>query len=193
MKSQKGPLFKKLLALALLILFSCQNLLVAQALTPVAHEYKQVTAAPGGLGVRLINIPSDVLANPLSTVYIVNHLLPSTVVYAHLELSNTTKTVMVVNLYPGAATNIKGNFLPTNPGITNDLTSWTSVTPSTAVIPANGYVSVTVKIMVPDVVLPGERFGLIWASIGSSSNPSALTTVNRVGIRMYLPVGAISG
>jgi hypothetical protein len=134
-----------------------------------------------------------VRVNPLSTAYIVNRLTPSASVYAHIEVSNTTNAAMAVSLYPGAATNIKGNFLPTNPGISNDLTSWTSVTPSTANIPAHGYITVTVKIKVPDVVVAGERVGLIWASVNSTSPSSALTSVNRVGIRMYLPVGPVNG
>lgn len=126
----------------------------------------------------------------MARVYIVDRLTPSTTHTQHVEVSNTTNGPLTVDIYPGAATNIGGNFLPSNPGVSNDLVAWTTVSPSTVVIAAHGYARATVTIKVPDVVTPGELNGLIWASIKSTPNAQGITSVNRVGIRMYTPVGA---
>ncbi len=143
-----------------------------------------------GLGIRIIEIPSAVQNNPQSGIHIVDRLLPSTVVSERIEVSNSTNSPMMVSLYPSAATNINGVFSPSSGEIANQLTSWTSILPSSGEIAAHGILDATVTITVPANVISGEQYGVIWASASAPVNASGIVNVSRVGIRMYDPIGA---
>ena len=143
-----------------------------------------------GLGIRIIEIPSAVQNDPQSGIYIVDRLLPSTVVSERIEVSNSTNAPMMVSLYPSAATNINGVFTPSSGEIANELTSWTSILPSSGVIAAHGTLDATVTISVPANVISGEQYGVIWASASTPTHAFGIVSVSRVGIRMYDPIGA---
>jgi len=99
---------------------------------------------------------------------------------------------MNVSLYPQDATNIKGNFLPLEKPIPNQLASWTSVSPSVAKVKAQSTLIATVTIKVPNDAKTGEQFGVVWAAISTSPNSNAVGGISRVGVRMYTPVGEVS-
>ena len=147
------------------------------------------TTAAGGLGIRIAQIPSSVQNVPNSRVYIVTRLLPSTSNSQRIEVSNSTDQSLNVTIYPGAATNTGGVFTSLPVGQGNDLTSWTTVVPSVATIPPHSYISAVVTIDVPSLVTPSEQYGVIWAATSSAQSSTGITSVNRVGIRMYDPVG----
>jgi len=143
----------------------------------------------GGLGIRIVQIPTAVKDNPLSSIYIVNRLSPSEVISQKIEVSNTTSKPMTVSIYPGAATNVGGTFLA-SPGVaSNQLTSWISVTPSQALLPAHSYTTAVVTFSVPSDAPAGEQYGVIWAATSSAGSAGNISNVNRVGIRIYAPVG----
>jgi hypothetical protein len=144
--------------------------------------------ASGGIGINLINIPASLSGVANSKSWIVDRLLPSTTTTRDIEVSNTTSKPIKVMIYSGAATNIDGRFLTENDGITNLLTSWTTVTPSLATIPANSSQPIKVTITVPSGVADSEQAGVIWASTVTGSD-GGVTQVSRVGIRMINPVG----
>jgi hypothetical protein len=150
------------------------------------------TSEVGGLGIRISQIPSASANTPNSGIYIVSRLLPSTSVTQRLAVSNSSSKPMHVTIYPGPATNIDGVFLAQAEGTSNELTSWTTVSPSTIDLPAHSYKEVTVTINVPSAITPSESFGVIWASVSATSGGSGITSVNRVGIRMYDPIGNFS-
>ncbi len=143
----------------------------------------------GGIGIRIVEIPVAVKDNPQSSIYIVNRLSPSEVISQKIEVSNSTNSPMSVAIYPGAATNVIGTFAA-SPGATgNQLTSWISITPSQAVLPAHSYLTARVTFTVPSDAPSGEQYGVIWAATSSSGNLGNITNVNRVGIRIYAPIG----
>jgi len=142
-----------------------------------------------GLGIRIAQIPSSVQEDPFSNVYIVAHLKPSSTFSQRIEVSNTTTAPMKVLIYPGAATNANDVFLTEPAGSKNSLTSWTTVFPNHVTIGAQGTVSVIVTIKVPSSAALGSNYGVVWASVSSSPNMAGVISVNRVGIRMYDPVG----
>ncbi len=146
----------------------------------------------GGLGISIAQIPSDVQNNPNAGIYIVEHLWPSQSYSQRIEVSNSTNQAMDVLIYPGAATNKKDNFVFLAPTESNDLTSWTSVSPASATIPAHSYITANVIIDVPSSATFGEKYGVIWASTNPTVGANGILSVNRVGIRMYNPVGAIT-
>ena len=150
------------------------------------------TSEVGGLGIRISQIPSASANTPNSGIYIVSRLLPSTSVTQRLAVSNSSNIAMHVTIYPGPATNIDGIFLPQAEGTSNELTSWTTVSPSVIDLAPKSYKEVTVTINVPSVITPSEAFGVIWASVSAAPGASGITSVNRVGIRMYDPIGNFS-
>jgi hypothetical protein len=147
------------------------------------------TAVPGAIGVRLLDVPASAAADPRAHLYIVDSVAPGKTIERHIEVSNTTSSVAHVALYQGAATIVDGSFIGGEGHSANALTSWTSVSPATADLPAGRATTATVTITVPDDAVAGEQYGVIWAEVRSASD-ATVTQVNRVGIRIYLSVGS---
>lgn len=157
----------------------------AAAPSPIAQG-----AAAGSIGVRLVDVPAAARDDPRAQLYIVDHLAPGTVIRRRIEVSNTTASTAHVLLYPAAATVENGSFLGAAGHTPNDLSTWTSVDPDAADVPAGGTVMTTVTIAVPHDAAPGEKYGAVWAEVGSApAGGDGVAVVNRVGIRLYLSVG----
>jgi hypothetical protein len=137
----------------------------------------------------LLGIPGvDPSANPLARVYIIDHVHPGTTIHRQIEAVNTTTAALPVTIYPDSATITDGAFVGSAGHTASDLSSWTSVTPSRAVIPARGFVVATVTIVVPDEASQGEQYGVVWLE-NRTPDGGGVIEVNRVGIRIYLSVG----
>jgi diguanylate cyclase (GGDEF)-like protein len=161
------------------------------AATPagVATAGPSTSEPEGGIGLRLVDAPVSGRDDPRARVYIVDHLAPGAVIRRRIELTNTAATVARVVLYAGAASIARGTFLGAPPGAPNELSTWTSVRPGTADIPAGGRVTITATIAVPRDAAPGEQYGVVWAEARSPTVATGLTQVSRVGIRLYLSIG----
>lgn len=149
-------------------------------------------AAPGAgsIGIRLVDAPVTARDDPRARVYIVDHLNPGAVIHRRVEVSNTTASTAHVALYPAAASITKGSFVGASAHTPNDLTTWTSVTPGEADVPAGGTVMSTVTVTVPKDAAPGEQYGVIWAETRSAPKAgSGVVQVSRVGIRLYASIG----
>jgi hypothetical protein len=147
----------------------------------------QARAAGGGIGVRLLDVPSKASLDPRARIYIIDHLAPGTVIRRRIEIANTTASGARVALYPAAASLGKGSFRAAAGRARNELSTWTRVTPATADVAAGKPIKAVVTIAVPSDAAPGERYGAVWAEVRSPDGQ--ITQVNRVGIRMYLSVG----
>ncbi|MEW1812548.1 hypothetical protein AB0284_17810 [Pseudarthrobacter phenanthrenivorans] len=147
------------------------------------------TAPEGMLGVRLLDVPTARTDDPRARTYIVDHLAPGTTIRRRIEISNTTPVPAVVAVYEAAASINDGVFTPAAGRDGNDLTQWTSVDETSLELPSNHARAVAVTITVPPDAAAGERYGVVWAEVRSTS-PGTVTVVNRVGIRVYLSVGA---
>lgn len=177
MLNLKPSQFIEVAVLASLISINCAN---ALASNPVAG---------GSIGIRLVQIPDSVKSDPRSGYYIVANLVPNEVFSQQIEVSNSTGKPAFIKLYPAAATNVDGVFLPAGGTTANELTSWTLVSPSSLILPSNSSTIVTVTITVPAQVTPTLMYGVVWASDTGSPNSAGITSTNRVGIRMYDQVG----
>jgi hypothetical protein len=148
-------------------------------------------AAPvDSIGVRLVDVPASSLNDPRARLYIVDHLAPGTIIHRRIEISNTTASTAHIGLYPAAASIAGGSFLGAAGHTPNDLSTWTSVRPGMADVPAGGHVMATVTVTVPSDAAPGEQYGVVW--VEALSTPLAgggVNQVNRVGIRLYLSIG----
>lgn len=144
----------------------------------------------GGIGVRLLDAPASAGNDPRARVYIVDHLAPGTVVHRRIEVSNAASSTTGVALYAAAATIVDGRFVGSPGHQQDDLSSWTSVSPTQALVPPSGRLTATVTIAVPTDAAPGEHYGVVWAEARTPPAPgSGVTQVSRVGVRLYLSIG----
>ena len=145
--------------------------------------------APGGVGVRLVDIPTAAADDPRARQYIVDRLAPGAVIHRRIEVSNATQAPAHVAVYPAAAGIENGSFLGAAGHTANDLSSWTTLEQGALDLAPGVKALDTVTVAVPADAAPGEQYAAVWAEI-SSPTASGVTLVNRVGIRMYLSVGA---
>jgi len=149
------------------------------------------SAAPGGgIGVHLLDAPSDRVNDPRAHEYIIDHLTPGAVIRRRIQVTSTAGTPLHVDLYAAAAAIAGGDFTFAPDRIPNDLSSWVSLDAVSRDLPADGTTAVEATISVPKEASPGERYAVIWAQIASAPDPaSGVRAVNRVGVRIYLDVG----
>lgn len=145
----------------------------------------------GSIGLRLVDAPAAARDDPRARVYIVDHLAPGTTIERRIEVSNTADRTTEIALYAAAATIADGSFSGSVGHTPNDLSSWTSVSPAAPQIPADGRLTATVTIAVPSDGPPGEQYGVVWAEARSDPvEDGGVVQVSRVGIRLYVSVGA---
>ena len=146
------------------------------------------STSSGGIGIGLINVPESFAHSKNSSEWILERLWPATTTVREFQVINSTSKPMFVVIYPGAATNEQGNFVGAPRGVQNELSSWITVTPKSATIPAHQSIAGEVTISIPTSAIPSMQFGVIWAQT-TLGTTGGVTQVNRVGIRMYDPVG----
>lgn len=143
-----------------------------------------------GIGVRLLEAPSNNGNDPRARVYIVDHLSPGATISRRFEVANTTGEAADVRLYPSAASIDRGRFTGAAGQVANDLTTWTSITPAQVRVEAHSTTEAVATIAVPQDAPPGEQYGVLWAEVHSSPSPqSPVAQISRVGIRLYVSVG----
>ncbi len=145
----------------------------------------------GSIGVQLLDEPIAERLDPRARVYVVDRLSPGATIHRLIGVSNTTRSTVDVVLYAAAATIGDGSFLGSVGHAPDPLSSWTTVTPSSAAIPPGGDIQASVTVEVPPDAAPGEQYAVVWAQTQSAPNTDGgVIQVNRVGIRLYVSVGA---
>lgn len=162
-------------------------------ITCIGGTCTSATAASSNdsIGIKLVDAPVNRRDDPRAQVYIVDHLAPGTTIKRRVLVTNNAPTPRVIEMYPGAAAIQNNTFNGLAGHATNDLTSWISLDTTTLDLPPNGSAEVMVTIAVAPTASQGEQYGVIWAE--TSSAPSAADSVvmiSRVGIRLYLDIGA---
>jgi hypothetical protein len=165
-----------------------RKLLLAMAtllmLSPVVAAH-----AEGSIGIALTEAPTNRANDPRARTYIVDHVAPGSTISRKVKVSNDTDAQQAIDTYAAAATISGGEFRFGDGHARNELTTWTSVEPSTATYAPGESKLVTVTIAVPKDASEGERYGVVWASVSDKPSSGGITSVNRVGIRIYLSVG----
>ena len=176
---------------AIVVLFL--SIATAGALAPAvaAPQGQTTTTAPiGGTGLvlRLVEVPTARKDDPRANQYIVDHVAPGTTIRRRIEVKNDTTSPFTAKLYVGGARVVDGAFVPQDepPG---PLASWGSVTPEQREVAPGAALTATVELRVPADATEGERYGAVWAELPPAAGASGISTVNRVGIRIYLSVG----
>lgn len=146
--------------------------------------------ANGSIGIQLLDIPVAEQDDPRARLYIIDRLAPSATIARRVKVVNTTSAVAHVLLYAAASDVVAGEFTVAADHIQNELSSWTTIAPSSVDVPAGGSAIATATVHIGSDAAPGERYAAIWAeSRSSSASSSGVSEVNRVGIRLYISVG----
>jgi hypothetical protein len=144
---------------------------------------------PPGIGVRLLQGPADNLDDPRAHEYIVDHLAPGTTISRQVGFSNGDAQAADLSFYADAAAIHDGAFEPGAGRAVNDLTTWTTFSPTSVTVQPGQTVPVTVTIAVPADATAGEHYGAALAERATPPAAGGVSTVSRVGIRIYLSVG----
>lgn len=164
-------------------------LLAALALTVIVVAPAGAATSAGGIGLRLLDVPTDSSDDPRAQLYIIDHVAPGGTIKRRIEIVNTAAATAHVALYPSAATITKGSFLGAEGNTPNELSNWTSVDPVATGLSPNGRTTGEVTIRVPADASEAERYAVVWAEVRSAPDDDGITQVSRVGIRIYLSVG----
>jgi hypothetical protein len=156
---------------------------------PATAALAQVPAPPPpGIGVTLLEGPANAVDDPRAHEYIVDHLAPGSTILRKIGYSNGTEQPVDLTFYAVGAKIQDGSFVPGAGHATNDLSTWTTFSPTAAIVQPGETLPVTVTIAVPADAGDGERYAAALAEHGTAV-PGGFTSITRVGIRIYLSVG----
>lgn len=144
---------------------------------------------PAGIGIKLLEAPTNRRDDPRARAYIVDHLVPGSVIKRRVQVENNTTEQRQVRVYPGGASVGHGAFLFAEDGKPTELTTWTKVEPDKVALKPREKTTVQVTITVPPSAPSGERYGVIWAENPPPPGQDQIGTASKVGIRMYLDIG----
>ena len=116
-------------------------------------------------------------------------MAPGTHFERRVEVSSTSAAATTVELYAAAAAVSGGSFSVADDRTANELSTWTSIDPSSLQLAAHGSTMAAVTITVPKDAAPGEQYAVVWVEARSPAGSGGVTQVSRVGIRIYLSVG----
>ncbi|MFE3492832.1 hypothetical protein ACFXOM_21170 [Streptomyces sp. NPDC059169] len=155
---------------------------------PFDPAHRPGPADTGSVGVRLVDVPVDLIDDPRARQYVIDDLEPGVTVHRRIEVSNTSDAPLHVSVYPGAANIIKGGFVGAAGSTPNELTRWITLSETSLDVPARSTARSSMTIAVPRDAAPGERYGVVWAQVRGTEG-GGISLVNRTGIRIYLSVG----
>jgi hypothetical protein len=166
------------------------------ALSPALPEVSTENAPEqgSGIGIRLVDVPTATQNDPRARSYIIDNLRPGETIRRRLQVQNNTASSQAVSVYACSARIVGNSFVGDDGASANELTSWTSVDRPQLNLPAGETADVLATVSVPVDAIEGESYAALWAEVRSAADPqSHIVSASRVGIRMYVSVGAGSG
>lgn len=142
-----------------------------------------------GLGLGLLDVPTDQLDDPRARTYVVRHVEPGESFLRRLRICNGTAAAVAVQLYPGAAVVDDGTFRALEGRVGNELSSWTSVRPTSLQLAPGEEKVAQVEVVVPADAADGERYAVVLAELPARAQ-GGVSVASRVGVRFYVSVGA---
>jgi hypothetical protein len=128
-------------------------------------------------------------ADPVARSYIVARVAPGGSARRRVEISNTTHSAATVSVYVGGASVRSGTFEFVGGRGPLELSTWTSVSRRVLHLASGGKEVVTVTTRVPEDVIDGKRYAVVWAAVSAPApDEGGMTLVNRVGVRMYMSI-----
>jgi len=166
--------------------------LVASATSAYAAPAPSPTPKYPGLGIGLTQVPSKLLKDPRARIYVIDNLNRGDVITRTFQVSNGTPFALDVALYAAASQIVKGSWSPLDGQTQNDLSRWTTVTPSLMHLASGQKAQAQLKVAVPRDAVDGERYAVVWAQ-AAMPGTGAVHQVARVGIREYISIGKGNG
>ena len=162
--------------------------LVAGALAPATGAYAQTES--GGVGIRLLEAPTERADDPRAQRSIVDHVKPGESFSRRFEVKNTTDGRRAISIYAAGAEVRGGEFVVAEGRAQNELSAWIAIDTPDADLDAGQAVQPRLTVTVPRDAPAGERYAVVWAEL-PPRKPSGggIAVVNRVGLRVYLSVG----
>jgi hypothetical protein len=147
-------------------------------------------AAPGSIGIRLVDTSTGAPDNASAGPYILEQLAPGTTISRSVEITNGTPSAVAIAVYPAGAELRKGAFVFASGHTRNELSSWTSTGRDVLYLAPGAKALDALTIRVPSDASAEERFAVVWAELsGPTPSGGGVTLVNRVGVRMYVAIG----
>ena len=167
----------------------CHRILIAIVIAILVLGAPAGAQDEGTIGIGLLEAPADQADDPRAQTYVVDQLEPGDVIERRIQVANTTAEAVTVDLYAAASSIEDGQWKPLDGRAENPLSRWTTVTPGQVEVPSDGTAEATLRVEVPADAPGGEHYAVVWAQPPSAS-AGGVTVINRVGVRMYVYVGA---
>lgn len=161
--------------------------------TAAANPGEAADASSGSITIALLDVASELADDPRANVYITDNVPPGRTITHHVRVTNRTGADAVLDVYAGPAKIVDGTFTPQDRGDTNPLTSWIGLDKNGLALADGQSEDVAVTITVPEDAPEVEQYGVIWASTQPKADTDGVQVVSRVGVRVYLSVGAGNG
>ncbi|MFE2516783.1 hypothetical protein [Streptomyces mirabilis] len=105
--------------------------------TSLVSDPVQRPNPPDAVGIRLVDVPADLVKDPRARQYVVDSLKPGVTVKRRIEVSNKSADALHVAVYPGAADIRRGSFVGAAGSTGNELTTWIKPSRLSLDIPAH--------------------------------------------------------
>jgi hypothetical protein len=162
---------------------------VAASLLTGGAPARAASPPPPGLGIRLLDAPTNRANDPRARVYVVDQVKPGATFTRHVEVSNGDPKPMDVIVYPATASIHGGGFDIASRGQPGPIPSWTSVSPQQLHLEPGQRVRVSATFRVPGDAPTGEVYGGIVAERPPPRTERGVGVGVRAAIRVYLSVG----
>jgi len=149
--------------------------------------------SPENVGIRLTEVPEVLADDPRARLYIIDRVAPGTRFSRTIEIQNDASVSNVIEVYAAGAAIVDGAFVGGEGATPNELSTWVTLSAPSVSLRSRTVSKVVATIAVPADANAGERYAVIWAQVKTPNKTAGLTTINRVGIRIYLSVGAGGG
>lgn len=163
--------------------------LLGAGASPAGAASSPSAQCPPGVGVGLLQFPSDRQDDPRARSYVVDHVAPGTTFTRRLQACNGTGETATLSLYASAAALSRGQFLPADGRTSNELSRWISVSAPTITLGPGRAGVFEATFAVPRDATPGERYAVVHVE-GAPTGSGPVGSIGRAGVRVYLSVGA---
>ncbi|MFI7481540.1 hypothetical protein ACH9EU_03900 [Kocuria sp. M1R5S2] len=151
------------------------------------------THSSTGVGIRLLDIPTETRDDPRAQSYIVDHVEPGETVERRIEVANRSSSPQAVRVYAAAARIVDGSFQPYDES-PNELSTWITTDPRQVELGPDEQAESLVTIRIPEDAAEGEQYAAVWAEVrGSEEKQGEVALAHRAGVRVYLSVGGGNG
>lgn len=147
------------------------------------------TQCPPGVGIGLLQFPSDRQDDPRARSYVIDHVAPGTTFTRRFQACNGSASTVTLSLYASAATLQKGQFVPADGRTANELSRWITTSAPTITLGPGKAGAFEATFAVPDDATAGERYAVVQVE-GPPTGSGPVGSVGRAGVRVYLSVGA---